>query len=604
MNKITYIDGPRWYRGLHAGIRHVIARQEYLNNINVFPVPDRDTGTNMALTLNAILDHTYAAPKDHIGRLMGIVADAALEGARGNSGAIIAQFFQGLAQSAQHIDKKMQLEEFANAIQQGMVHAYQALVTPKEGTILTIIKAFSEHLQQRISEASLDFISLLHSSLATLNTALNATKLHLKALQKANVVDAGAQGFVDLLQGIADFIENGSIEQINHEAPLAVQKNTSQELSVHIDEQFRYCTECLIKGEHLDSALIQKNLTCFGDSMVIAGSDTKIKIHIHTNDPQAVFAHCRDYGTVVGEKVDDMIRQQQTINHKRSEVAILTDSAADLPEAVVHDLDIHVVPLQISLGTQHFIDKVTISTSEFYELLRTSAHHPTTSQPNIGDFSRQYQYLRSHYSSIVAIHLSAAMSGTFNAATAAAHMAEHPDSAVIDSRALSIAQGLIVKQAATAAKAGLDATAIQQIIDTAILNVRFYALVPDLSFAVRGGRISAQKKKILNRLKLTPILGLQQSGLLHLCHLVFGKRHYAKKLARFVLRKMKKDQAYQILIAHCDCQADAQLLKQHLEKKRPQLAPIQIVQTGATLGTHAGPSTFAVAFLPTMDHAE
>src|SRR3990167_9615475 len=115
MNKITYLDGMRWYRALIAGIRHVISRQDHLNNINVFPVPDRDTGTNMALTLNAVIEATYASPKNDIYQLFSTIADSALSGARGNSGAIIAQFFQGMASGIDTHCKKMEHQNFTYA---------------------------------------------------------------------------------------------------------------------------------------------------------------------------------------------------------------------------------------------------------------------------------------------------------------------------------------------------------------------------------------------------------------------------------------------------------------------------------------------------------
>lgn len=595
MNKITYLDGQRWYRALHAGIRHVIARQQHLNNINVFPVPDRDTGTNMALTLSAVIDSTYAAPKNNIGQLLAIVADAALCGARGNSGAIIAQFFHGIATATQHVDKKMELSDFINAVNQGMKHSYTALSEPKEGTILTVIKDFAAHLNERLHEKKLDFISLLHSGLEAANCSLQSTTQHLKELKKARVVDAGAQGFVDLLQGIYEFIHSGSIDELDTSSNIEVQKTTSEEITQAIDEKHRFCTECLIHGSNINQTELRSQLQALGDCLVIAGSNQKTKIHIHTNNPQHVFSVCQSQGNITDEKADDMIRQQQSINHKRSQVAILTDSGTDLPAETIAELDIHVVPLQINFGKQTFMDKVSITTSEFYQLVESSPHHPQTSQPSQGDFARQYQYLSSHYHAIIAIHISPKVSGTFNASQAAAKRVDLESVDLINSKSLSIAQGLIVQRAAEAAKAGKSSKEIQQITQDAIEKTSLYIILPDLEFAVQGGRIKRSKKRALNLLGLSPVLSFDQQGKLSLKKCLRGKKSLNKKFAKFIAKTINPEKTYRILVAHCDCEQEADKLYKNIKNLIPKIDSIRMTRTGATLGAHGGAKTYGIA---------
>ena len=145
MNKITYLDGARWHRALVAGTNNVLSRQEYLNKINVFPVPDGDTGTNMTFTLTSILDSTIQKIHPRADHMLALVADAALDGARGNSGVILAQFFQGLSDGSAGVEK-MTPENFSKAVKFGAEYARQALAEPKEGTILTVMTDFSNHL--------------------------------------------------------------------------------------------------------------------------------------------------------------------------------------------------------------------------------------------------------------------------------------------------------------------------------------------------------------------------------------------------------------------------------------------------------------------------
>ena len=208
MNKITYLDGMRLHRALVAGINNVISNQEYLNKINVFPVPDGDTGTNMAFTLTSILDSTQKKVYPRVDDMLARIADAALDVARGNSGVILAQFFQGLSDGSAGVDK-MTPESLSKAIQFAAEYAREALADPKEGTILTVITEFSNHLIKQINNQIDDFEHLMEHGIKEAEKSLENTPNLLAVLKKAGVVDAGAQGFVDLLHGIFNFIKNG-----------------------------------------------------------------------------------------------------------------------------------------------------------------------------------------------------------------------------------------------------------------------------------------------------------------------------------------------------------------------------------------------------------
>ncbi|OGT55193.1 MAG: hypothetical protein A3F17_08835 [Gammaproteobacteria bacterium RIFCSPHIGHO2_12_FULL_41_15] len=599
MNKITYLDGMRWYRALIAGIRHVIARQDYLNNINVFPVPDRDTGTNMALTLSAVIEGTFAAPKHHLPQLFTTIAESALSGARGNSGTILAQFFQGMAEGIDQECGKMEPRHFAVAVSHGVQSSYNALSQPKEGTILTVLKDFSLHISQTIAKNHTDFVNLLHLGLDAAKKSLQKTTQQLKELKKAHVVDAGAQGFVDLLQGIYDFIHHGSLDQLEPPATNSISKEQmSQELSHAVDEAHRFCTECLITADHIDQHTLRQTLENLGDSLVVAGSKKKAKVHIHTNNPAHVFAICRTHGHLQDEKADDMIQQQRAINHQRNEVAILTDSGADLPQELIAKLDIHVVPLQLFFDKQCFIDKVTITSEEFYQLLKTNPHHPTTSQPSLGDFYRQYQYLSSHYPSIIAIHLARKISGTISASEQAAQKIGLNNIAIFDAQCTSVAQGLLVQLAAEAAKRGAKQQEILELLTAQRNHTKFYAAIPDLTYMTRGGRLSTSKKRLLEFLHLVPIISFKDEGKPSLITCLWRKRNLSKKLAKLIQQQTDLTKTYRILVSHCDNESAANELKHYIEKFIPNIESITLSRTGATLGAHGGPQTFGLALQP------
>lgn len=596
-NKIAYLDGVRLHRALVAGIREVIARQDYLNKINVYPVPDRDTGTNMALTLNAIIEGTYTFHKPEINHLLDRVADSALNGARGNSGAILAQFFQGFSEGAQDVHKKMTTRNFVSAIAKGVNFAHRALSQPQEGTILTVMRDFSDELtRQQLENDDIDFVELFARGLENAELSLQRTSQQIKALRKAGVVDAGAQGLVDFLRGIYEFILNGSIDDLNEEAmqPMEIIES-DDELKVEVNEKYQFCTECLILGENIDHNVLRDQLDELGNCLIIAGSKRKTKIHMHVNDPSQVFDICRTQGKVIGEKADDMIHQQKSFNHREGTVAILTDSGADFPDGMIAKLDIHVVPMVINFGQKTFLDKVSITAPEFYHELRRNPHHPKTSQPSVGDFNRQYQYLNSHYNSTIAIHIPEKTSGTFGASKRAAEKSKKDTAVdVIDSMSFSAGQGLIVRYAAEAAKSGMEHDQIITAIHNIIPKTHTFAALTQLDFAVRGGRIPAKVKKIADILRLTPVVAVKE-GKLGTTWLIFGRNNLPKKFAKKLRKTYPTNKTYRVAIMHTNNKAMAITFSDIIKKTYPHLDSLDIVDCGAALGAHAGPGALGIS---------
>jgi dihydroxyacetone kinase-like predicted kinase len=438
MSPIASLDGRRLVLGLRAGIRRIIADQERLNRINVFPVPDGDTGTNLALTMSAVRAALDEHDDPHVGRTLELVADAALDGARGNSGAIIAQFFQGLGDACAEM-RELTTDNFIDAVRHGAAYAREALSEPREGTILTVVSDYSAELVRRRGRGH-DFATLLETGLARAQEALARTTQQLEVLRKAGVVDAGAQGFVDLLQGVTDFIRHGPSAADGDltptvEAPVA---ETLDGIAAAGDDGFRYCTECVVTAEGIDRNRLRESLAGIGGSLVVAGTRRKVRVHAHVDAPDRLFEIARGFGTVSSQKADDMHRQRAAASARRRQVAVVTDSAGDWPDEAFERLAMHMVPVRVHFGDKSYLDKVSLSPDAFYAKLQTDPHHPTTSQPAPGDFRRMYQFLASNYAAVISIHVSGQVSGTFQAAEAAAKRvtAESDDARVvaIDSR--------------------------------------------------------------------------------------------------------------------------------------------------------------------------
>ncbi|MFC1481917.1 DAK2 domain-containing protein [Candidatus Neomarinimicrobiota bacterium] len=596
--KITYIDGIRLHRGLIAGIRQVLSRQDYLNKINVFPVPDGDTGTNMAFTLQTIIDETNQQTTSHVGHAALSIADAALNGARGNSGVILAQFFQGFSDACADI-QRLNVSHFAEAVHKGYEYSYDALSDPKEGTILSVIGAAAKTARDRAKHDLEDFHEAITLTLASAETALQKTPEQLPILKKNGVVDAGGQGFVYILKGVLEFITDGSIrafEDENEMQPMVMSGIASA--STPSDTKYQYCTECMVYGENIPRKLIKEELMEFGDSIVIGGSKDRVKVHIHSNSPEQVFAYLETHGALTGQKTDDMLKQIKATKERTARVAVVTDSTADIPPELVEELDIHVVAVKLSFGNIRHLDKVTITPDEFYTELRTNPEHPLTSQPTPGDFWRTFQFLSSHYESIVAIHLPAKSSGTMQSAQIAAKRLPDTSITVLDGLNTSVGLGMVAVAAARLAKEGANHDAVVEAARIAIENTPIYAAIQDLSYTVKGGRVSASKKRIADFLRATPVLGISEEDKIDMVGTFFGKKDIAKGLAKFTRKRIDMDRSYDVYVGHAQAPEAARRLAEYLPSMGYKLGEIHITEMSSALGVHAGPGAVILALQP------
>jgi len=446
---VKYIDGHRFRAAFIAGAQAIINDRAYLNKINVFPVPDADTGTNLASTVQAVAAELPTDPS--LGKVVSDAADAALMGSRGNSGIIFAQFLYGLSKSLK--DEKLATPaKFVEAARVSVEHVYESLLNPVEGTILTVMRAWSVALK-KFSATSDDFQVILHKSFEVAEKALKDTPKQLEVLAKAGVVDAGAKGFVDLLQGITEFIRAGNLRDI----PVFEKPEESAEIhqfSGDDDIPYRYCTEALITDGQVDFVEVKRKAETFGDSVVVAGSPQRLRLHVHTNDPAELFDWLREKGELASMKAEDMIRQFEVSHKRKYPIALVTDSACDLPQEIIEKYQINVIPFTVNFGENSYLDKVTITPDKFYSLLDAAPVHPSTAQPSPAMVSNLLSFLKTHYDSVMSVHISSKLSGIHNLAVQAVDNHEGDDIHVVDSKQLSVSQGLIVYRLAQAIEAG------------------------------------------------------------------------------------------------------------------------------------------------------
>jgi len=596
-DRIGYLDGLRLNRALRAGIARILAERSHLDKINVFPVPDGDTGTNLASTFGAIAQTLLARRTIHAGQLLIEVADAALDGAHGNSGVIMAQFLQGLADGLGELPR-IRSPDLVEAIKTSDEYARTALSEPKEGTILTVISDFGRELQKQHANGLTDIQALMDAGLITAQESLEATRTGLEAMRSANVVDAGASGFVLLLEGMTEFLHSGSLRAVPE--PVVEDLEAVEKISAADDLsgiEYRYCTECMLTGESISRRKLREALNSLGNSMVVAGTRRKIRIHIHTDHPDHIFEIARRYGAVTSQKADDMLMQTRSMRTDAASVAIVTDSAADIPDDEFESLGIHLVPLRIHFGNRSYLDKVSLSSDEFFDELRNNPQHPTTSQPAPGDYRRLYQFLSSHYEHVVSISVTSQASGTWQAAEAAARRVKGPGKiTVIDSCSVSLGQGLITMYAAECARAGYSGEEVVAASKKIMAATQAFGLIPDLSYAVRGGRISKAQKMVADLLKVNPILIVTEEGQVKTGAVLRRHGNPVKRFARYISRRIDPSKTYRLAVGHADCADLAEQLRDALVINVGSLDATYLTEIGSVLGAHGGPGTLVAAF--------
>ncbi|MBN1649911.1 MAG: DAK2 domain-containing protein, partial [Bacteroidales bacterium] len=314
-------NGKHLYYAFVAGSKRILHYQTEINLINVFPVMDKDTGTNLASTVRSVIDNIK--PHKSYKTTLNSIADAALIGARGNSGVIFAQFLYGLNRETKNT-QSISFAEFTESVNKSIPYMYEAISNPVEGTILTVIKEWSAYLNSQ-KDTLEDFRKILIDSLQVLEKSLKETTTKLKALSKHGVVDAGAKGFVIFIKGIIDFFKNWNIRNLYLEPSDAITLVHSEHMKEE-DMSYRFCTEAVLKNITISKTELQNLLIKNGDSVVVAGSESMCRIHVHTNAPAPLFHQLKDFGTITFQKVDDMVRQMEVVSQRKWNIAIVTDS--------------------------------------------------------------------------------------------------------------------------------------------------------------------------------------------------------------------------------------------------------------------------------------
>jgi DegV family protein with EDD domain len=577
----------------------VAAGRDELNRINVFPVPDGDTGTNMWLTLRAVAsalrdlggdDGDAALPLPYVAETM---AQASVRGARGNSGMMLSQFLLGFRDG---LGQRLRAGagDLAAAIGLGFERLQASLDEPVEGTILTVAREAAEEAGHARGESDLRvFMSRIVNRA---EAALQRTPELLAALKSAGVVDAGAKGFVRLLEGVKRLIEEGHVAQGAIDR-VSTSASAAALTEVETDRDYRYCTELMVRSASLplpDPAEVRKALRAHGGSIVVLSTGDLLKAHVHTDAPDDVFKLATSWGTLESTKADDMRAQHQALQARRP-IAFVSDTACDLPDELVLQYDIGLVPLQLIVAERSYRDRLELTAPEFFRRMRAGLD-ASTSQPSPQAFTDAYGDAARSADRVIAVIVSSALSGTHGNADAAARRFDTSRVTVVDSRSASLGEGLLVIRGVELAAAGWEADAIVRELERVRSHSGGLFTVDNFERLVRSGRLGRGRAWLGTKLNLKPVMALTMEGKIEPVGRVRGREAARRRILELLDHALTpRPRALCLGVVHGDIPEFAEALRVELVAR---YRPMQCLVMPITpvIAAHAGIGAWGVFY--------
>ncbi len=309
---IQYIDAKILKEMFVSGANNLQNHKDLVDKLNVFPVPDGDTGTNMSLTISYAMKELSKVENGTITEIGKALSKGSLMGARGNSGVILSQIVRGFAKSIEGKDK-LNTEDLANAFKNGSDTAYKAVIKPIEGTILTVVRESSDFAVKNYKKEN-DLVKFFEMVIKEAKESLDRTPELLKALKEAKVVDSGGKGLVLIYEGMLSALKGNFISLKESTSNTNTMSSQAQANAVNTEDiKFSYCTEFILESDRVQDTEIRDMMLKYGDSLVVVGDEGVIKVHVHTNDPGLVLQDALKFGQLVTIKIENMKIQHENI---------------------------------------------------------------------------------------------------------------------------------------------------------------------------------------------------------------------------------------------------------------------------------------------------
>ncbi len=591
--KKNILKGSDFARGILTAIANLFKKREFLNSINVFPVPDRDTGSNLSYTLRgAAVTLIDTGEQLKLCEVVKRFSEALVLEAKGNSGVILSQFFIEFQQAIRDKDS-LTGKDFAKALKTAVDNVYKAIENPVEGTILSVMKDSAEAALKSAKKHD-SFVDVLEDVYHATLKSLEKTREAMLKLKGKEVIDAGAFGYFLLIEGLYRYFKEG-----HYEIP-DIDFEDEQKKSDYIEQEEikeRYCIEAVIEGENLSQKKLKLLLAALGSSLIVMGAGKLFHIHVHTNWPDKVFDVLKKEGRIIKKKIDDMIQMNQEAQKK--ELGIVVDSASDMPIDIAQENDIYIVPLTVFVDGTPYKEGIDISREEITRLILEGKHDIKTSQPSPNDFRQAIDRAFEKYRNVLIITLSSKLSGTFGSAQLAkkSYQDKSENIFVFDSRMVSLGETILALRARERAEEGDSSKEIVSYLNKLVTYSKFLFVVGNLKRLIKRGKIGRISGTIGTYLRIKPILTFDEQGALYAEKKIFGLNRAIHKMGEILEGTLKKTWTYDFGLPHFGFEEGIKKLEQLVTDR---FSGNIVLKTWASpvLGAYTGPKSVGVVAIP------
>ncbi len=579
---------------LICAYKQVLNKKDSINSINLFPVPDQDTGDNLTATLKGVFDAINGNSFISMQELRDAAIDGSICNASGNVGIIITGFLNGFLSNLS--ENEISILNFSQALNYGFTSAHDSIQDPKEGTILDVIKATADSFSK---DQQKDIKKRIKSVLKSAQKALEDTQNKMDIYQKAKTVDAGGYGFILILQGFLDSFNKKPSKYHLHETIALKNTNFFQVIN------YRYEVISLLKLATVNKQYITNKLNSFGDCLDIVEANQKIKIHIHTDLPDEVAEIISTLGTVIYINTTDMTQQIEQNENAKETIGIVIDDASGLDLDFATKNDIALVPFKYSWkGVDELPSAKNLSIYQKMEKFKNKTNQygkPKTSQPSIQAFLGAFKEQLQKYNRIFCITISSSVSGSYNCAIQARSLLpiSNQEKIIIpDFKQIGPGESILAMEIVNLIKQGFTFKQIQTRIATINSNIDVFGGVKDTFWIISGGRVSGKKAKIsafLQKINFKLIFG-ESSKNIGLRKIFLSNKPLPSLLIRYIHKKFPANKLPQkIIIQHGNNKSEMEKFKNQIDPDNYQI--IQSSSLNLAIGSHTGPGTLVVGIL-------
>jgi len=593
---VTEIKTEDFKKMMTAAAKKIVIHQEEINKINVFPVADKDTGYNLAATLLGIEGTISRRDYSSFQELTKDIGDAAMINARGNAGMIYTGYLIKILDEVKNLES-INAFHLSLAMKRAIKSARLSIIDPVEGTILDVIKAAGEESYNFVKfKKEKNIIKILEAALKVSQETLKETKEKLQVLKENDVVDAGALGFVKILEAWIESLKGilPPVQELVEISETIQPEGTEEKLKFPYEVIFSFK-----KNQKIEKEELKKELSALGDSLDIIESEEKIKIHVHTDKPEIIKEKYKNLPEV-NFRIENMEKQKMIISKK--ELGLVVDEIADLPKEFLEKYKIEEVPIKARFPNGEIVSSKEDIYLKMKESLMKGEKLPTTSAPSFNDFLSAYKKALEKFKKILVITASSKLSGTYSSARIARSIFKKPkklDIYVFDTFTGEVAEGLIVARTQELISQGKNMEEIVEELKTFCPKVVLFGYLKDYQYVVHGGRVKLPKLLIkplslIQRIGINPLIMLK-NGKVGILGLRLGRN--IDNILTKEIKKQTSNSEIKVAIAHADNLELAQKLRKEIEKKlKAQVMFISSISP--VVGVHTGPGAVLIAFYP------